>query len=202
MRILLALLALLFSPLHAAAAMAPDTLVQNVSNEVLEIIRKDPDIQKGSMRKTIDLVEAKVLPHFDFARMTALAMGPSWRKASPEQQAQLVEQFRTLLVRTYSSALVAYRDQTLDFKPLRMQPNDAEAVVKSEVRQPGQQPVPIDYAMAKADDTWKVYDVSVGGVSLVTTYRDTFNAEVRQGGVDGLIRSLSEKNRQLAAAAK
>jgi phospholipid transport system substrate-binding protein len=202
MRLLFALLALLLAPLAAADLVAPDALVKGVSNEVLEIIRKDADIQKGSTRKTIDLVEAKVLPHFDFQRMTALSMGPSWRKATPEQQAQLVEQFRTLLVRTYSSALVAYRDQTLEFKPLRMQPNDAEAIVKSEVRQPGQQPVPIDYAMAKAGDTWKVYDVSVGGVSLVTTYRDTFNAEVKQGGVEGLIRSLSEKNRQLAALAK
>lgn len=202
MRLLLALFAFLLAPFAAADITPPDVLVKTVSTEVLDIIRKDPDIQRGSMRKTIALVEAKVLPHFDFARMTALAMGPSWRKATPEQQTQLVEQFRTLLVRTYSSALVAYRDQTLDFKPLRMQPNESEAVVKSEVRQPGQQPVPIDYAMEKTGDAWKVYDVAVGGVSLVTTYRDTFNAEVRQGGVDGLIKSLSDKNRQLEASAK
>jgi phospholipid transport system substrate-binding protein len=134
--------------------------------------------------------------------MTALAMGPSWRKATPEQQAQLVDQFRTLLVRTYSSALVAYRDQTLDFKPLRMQPNESEAVVKSEVRQPGQQPIPIDYSMEKTGDAWKVYDVAVGGVSLVTTYRDTFNAEVKQAGVEGLLKALSEKNQKLEAASK
>lgn len=202
MRLLLALFAFLLAPFAAADITPPDVLVKTVSTEVLDIIRKDPDIQRGSMRKTIALVEAKVLPHFDFARMTALAMGPSWRKATPEQQTQLVDQFRTLLVRTYSSALVAYRDQTLDFKPLRMQPNESEAVVKSEVRQPGQQPVPIDYAMEKTGDAWKVYDVAVGGVSLVTTYRDTFNAEVRQGGVDGLIKSLSDKNRQLEASAK
>jgi phospholipid transport system substrate-binding protein len=202
MRLLLALFVFLLAPLAVADTTPPDVLVKNVSTEVLDIIRKDPDIQRGSMRKTIALVEAKVLPHFDFQRMTALAMGPSWRKATPEQQAALVDQFRTLLVRTYSSALVAYRDQTLDFKPLRMQPNESEAVVKSEVRQPGQQPVPIDYSMEKTGDAWKVYDVAVGGVSLVTTYRDTFNAEVKQAGVEGLLKSLSDKNRQLEASSK
>jgi phospholipid transport system substrate-binding protein len=201
MKRLLALFALLVAPLAVADITPPDVLVKTVSTEVLDIIRKDPEIQRGSTRKTMALVEAKVLPHFDFQRMTALAMGPSWRRATPEQQAQLVDQFRTLLVRTYSSALVAYRDQKLDFKPLRMQ-NDSEAVVKSEILQPGQQPVPIDYSMEKSGDAWKVYDVAVGGVSLVTTYRDTFNAEVKQGGVDGLIRSLSDKNRQLEASAK
>jgi phospholipid transport system substrate-binding protein len=201
MRHLLALFVLLVAPLAVADITPPDVLVKTVSTEVLDIIRNDPEIQRGSTRKTMALVEAKVLPHFDFQRMTALAMGPSWRRATPEQQAQLVDQFRTLLVRTYSSALVAYRDQKLDFKPLRMQ-NDSEAVVKSEILQPGQQPVPIDYSMEKSGDAWKVYDVAVGGVSLVTTYRDTFNAEVKQGGVDGLIRSLSDKNRQLEASAK
>jgi phospholipid transport system substrate-binding protein len=202
MRLLLALFVFLLAPVAFADITPPDVLVKNVSAEVLDIIRKDPDIQRGSTRKTMALVEAKVLPHFDFQRMTALAMGPSWRKATPEQQAQLVDQFRTLLVRTYSSALVAYRDQTLDFKPLRMQPNESEAVVKSEVRQPGQQPIPIDYSMEKTGDAWKVYDVAVGGVSLVTTYRDTFNAEVKQAGVEGLLKSLSEKNQKLEAATK
>jgi phospholipid transport system substrate-binding protein len=202
MRLLLALFVFLLAPVAVADITPPDVLVKNVSAEVLDIIRKDPDIQRGSTRKTMALVEAKVLPHFDFQRMTALAMGPSWRKATPEQQAQLVDQFRTLLVRTYSSALVAYRDQTLDFKPLRMQPNESEAVVKSEVRQPGQQPIPIDYSMEKTGDAWKVYDVAVGGVSLVTTYRDTFNAEVKQAGVEGLLKALSEKNQKLEAASK
>jgi phospholipid transport system substrate-binding protein len=202
MRLFLALFVFLLAPVAVADITPPDVLVKNVSAEVLDIIRKDPDIQRGSTRKTMALVEAKVLPHFDFQRMTALAMGPSWRKATPEQQAQLVDQFRTLLVRTYSSALIAYRDQTLDFKPLRMQPNESEAVVKSEVRQPGQQPIPIDYSMEKTGDAWKVYDVAVGGVSLVTTYRDTFNAEVKQAGVEGLLKALSEKNQKLEAASK
>lgn len=180
-----------------AQAPAPDVLVQTVTNEVIGIIKQDKEIQAGDTRKTIALVEQKVLPHFDFARMTALAMGANWRRATPEQQKLLVEQFRTLLVRTYSTALTAYRDQVIEFRPLRAQPGDTEVTVRSEVRQSGTQPVTIDYSMAKSNDGWKVYDVSVGGVSLVTTYRETFAAEVRNAGVDGLIKSLADKNRQL-----
>lgn len=176
---------------------APDVLVRTVTNEVIGIIKQDKEIQAGDTRKTIALVEQKVLPHFDFGRMTALAMGANWRRATPEQQKLLVEQFRTLLVRTYSTALTAYRDQVIEFRPLRAQPGDTEVTVRSEVRQSGTQPVTIDYSMAKSNDAWKVYDVSVGGVSLVTTYRETFAAEVRNAGVDGLIKSLAGKNRQL-----
>lgn len=180
-----------------AQALAPDMLVQTVTNEVIGIIKQDKEIQAGDTRKTTALVEQKVLPHFDFARMTALAMGANWRRATPEQQKLLVEQFRTLLVRTYSTALTAYRDQTIEFRPLRAQPGDTEVTVRSEVKQSGTQPVTIDYSMAKSNDAWKVYDVSVGGVSLVTTYRETFAAEVRNAGVEGLIKSLADKNRQL-----
>jgi phospholipid transport system substrate-binding protein len=175
----------------------PDVLVKSVTQEVLAIVRADKEIQSGNTRKTIALVEEKVLPHFNFTRMTALAMGPNWRKATPEQQKQLVDQFRTLLVRTYSSALTQYRNQTIDFKPLRMQPADNEVMVRSEVKQSGAEPIGIDYAMEKTAAGWKVYDVSVAGVSLVTTYRDTFASEVRNAGVDGLIKTLGEKNRQL-----
>lgn len=181
----------------AAAQDAPDVLVKSVTQEVLTIVRTDKDIQSGNTRKTIALVEEKVLPHFNFQRMTALAMGPNWRKASPEQQKQLVDQFRTLLVRTYSSALTQYRDQTINFKPLRMQPADTEVMVRSEVKQSGAESVSIDYAMEKNGASWKVYDVSVAGVSLVTTYRDSFASEVRNAGVDGLIKTLADKNRQL-----
>jgi phospholipid transport system substrate-binding protein len=177
--------------------LAPDVLVQTVTSEVIGIIKQDKEIQAGDTRKTIALVEQKVLPHFDFTRMTALAMGANWRRATPEQQKLLVEQFRTLLVRTYSTALTAYRDQTIEFRPLRAQPGDTEVTVRSEVRQSGTQPVTIDYSMARTNDAWKVYDVTVGGVSLVTTYRETFAAEVRNAGVDGLIKSLADKNRQL-----
>jgi phospholipid transport system substrate-binding protein len=183
----------------AAQSAAPDAQVRSVTEEVVGIIKQDKDIQAGNRQKTIALVEQKVLPHFDFTRMTALAMGPNWRKATPEQQKLLVEQFRTLLVRTYSTALSAYRNQVIDVKPPRAQPNDTEVVVRSEVKQSGAEPVTIDYSMAKTPGGWKVYDLAVNGASLVTTYRETFAAEVRAGGIDGLIKSLSAKNQQLAA---
>ena len=193
----LILAALLVAPAALAQDTAPDTLVKGVTQEVLGVIKQDKDIQAGNQRKTIALVEEKVLPHFNFARMTALAMGPNWRKATPEQQKALIEQFRTLLVRTYSSALSSYRNQVIDFKPLRAAATDADVIVRSEVKQPGGEPVSIDYSMEKTPGGWKVYDVIVGGVSLVTTYRDTFTNEVRNNGVDGLIKALSDKNRQL-----
>lgn len=199
----LALLACLAAaPLTAALAQelkAPDVLVRDVTDEVIGIIKQDKDIQAGNTKKTVALVEEKVLPHFDFTRMTALAMGINWRKATPDQQKVLVEQFRTLLVRTYSTALSAYRNQVIEYKPLRAQPNDGEVVVRSEVKQSGAEPVSIDYSMAKSPAGWKVFDIAVGGVSLVTTYRDTFANEIRNAGVDGLIKSLTDKNRQLAA---
>lgn len=180
---------------------APDALVQGVSNDVITIVKQDRDIQRGNTKKILDLVEAKVLPHFDFQRMTQLAMGAGWRRATPEQQKQLIDEFRTLLVRTYSSGLANYRDQVIEYKPLRAKPEDAEVIVRSEVKQTGAQPVPIDYSMQKTPQGWKVYDVAIGGVSLVTTYRDSFVQEVRANGVDGLIKSLADKNRQLASRA-
>lgn len=191
----LALAGALASPL-AAQEVAPDALVKSVASEVLEIVKSDKDIQAGNQKKVMELAEQKVLPHFNFARMTALAMGPNWRKASAEQQSQLVDQFRTLLVHTYSSGLSAYRNQTIEYKPLRAKPDDKEVTVRSEIRQSGAQPIPIDYAMERTDRGWKVYDVAIGGVSLVTTYRDTFVQEVRANGVDGLIKTLADKNRQ------
>ncbi len=197
---LLVLLALV-APSVFAQDVAPDVLLKGVTQDVIAIVKQDRDIQAGNQKKTVALVEEKVLPHFNFTRMTALAMGPNWRKATPEQQQQLVEQFRTLLVRTYSSALAAYRNQTIEFRPLRAQAADTDVTVRSEVRQAGTEPVTIDYSMEKAPGGWKVYDVVVGGVSLVTTYRDTFTTEVRTNGIDGLIRVLADRNRQLAAKA-
>jgi phospholipid transport system substrate-binding protein len=197
-RVLLLLVAALAAPAALPQATAPDALVKGVTQDVLGIIKQDRDIQAGNQRKTIALVEEKVLPHFNFTRMTALAMGQNWRKATPEQQQALVEQFRTLLVRTYSTALSLYRNQSIDFKPLRAQASDTDVMVRSEVRQPGTEPISIDYSMEKTPDGWKVYDVVVGGVSLVTTYRDTFANEVRANGVDGLIKALADRNRQLA----
>ena len=180
-----------------AQELTPDVLVRTVTEDVISVIKQDREIQAGNAKKTIALVEERVLPHFNFTRMTALAMGANWRKATPEQQKVVVTEFRTLLVRTYSSALSAYRNQIIEVMPLRAKPGDSDVVVRSMVKQSGADPVTIDYAMEKTPDGWKVYDVAIGGVSLVTTYRDTFANEVRAGGVDGLIQALAEKNRRL-----
>ncbi len=180
---------------------APDVLVKNVTLEVVELIAKDKEIQSGNRAKLIELIEARVLPHFNFSAMTALAMGQSWNKASPEQKKRLTEEFRTLLVRTYASALAAYSDQRLEFRPLRAKPTDTDVTVNVRVIQSGAQPVPIDYNMEKTSSGWKVYDVMVGGVSLVANYRTEFNNAVREVGIDGLIKSLQTKNRSLAAPA-
>ena len=178
----------------ALAQEAPDAMVKRVSQEVLVIIKSDPKVQAGDQARIREVVETKLLPNFDFDRLTALAMGRNWSKATPEQQKQLVEQFRTLLVRTYSGALTQYRDQTMDYKPLRADANATEVTVKTEVIRQGGAPVPIDYAMAKTPQGWKVYDIIVGGVSLVTNYRDEFNEQIKNGGVDGLIKTLQKKN--------
>ncbi|WP_227816507.1 MlaC/ttg2D family ABC transporter substrate-binding protein [Nitrogeniibacter aestuarii] len=185
--------------LNGFAAQAPDELVKSVSNEVLEIVRKDQAIQRGDTSKAVALVEEKVLPHFDFRLMTSLAVGRDWRQATPEQREKLVSAFRTLLVRTYSNALTEYRDQVIDFKPLRARPEDKDVTVRSEVRQPGAKPVDIDYALEMQGDAWKVYDVAVAGVSLVTNYRSSFANQIRQGGIDGLISSLEAKNAELGS---
>ena len=181
---------------------SPDALIKKVSDDVLTIVRQDKDIQNGNTKKAMDLVEAKVLPHFNFQHMTALAMGKDWRKATPEQKKRLSEEFKTLLVRTYSNALTGYRDQTMRYKPVKMQPGDDEVLVRTEIVQPGNKPIQLDYALEKLDDGWKVYDVVVAGVSLVTNYRDTFSQEVRANGVDGLVQMLVAKNKQLEAGNK
>jgi phospholipid transport system substrate-binding protein len=186
----------LAAPATPAGELAPDALVKGISTDVLAAMRQDKDIQAGNPKKIASLVEAKILPHFDFAHTTRIAMGANWRRASPEQREQLVREFRTLLVRTYSSALANYRDQVIEFKPLRAQVGEAQVTVKSEVRQSGAQAVSIDYEMEKTPAGWKIYDVKIGGVSLATTYRDTFAEEVRNHGIDGLIDLLSGKNRE------
>ncbi len=193
---LLTLLAFVTMPAGAAPD-APDVLVRDVTNEVLSIIREDKAIQAGDTRRVLQLVDEKVLPHFDFRRMTMLAVGRDWRSATPEQQTRLTGAFRTLLVRTYSNALTQYRDQTIDFKPLRMAANDTTVQVRTEVKQNGAQPIGIDYTLEKSADGWKVFDVVVAGVSLVTNYRNGFAQEIRTGGIDGLIRSLETKNQSL-----
>jgi phospholipid transport system substrate-binding protein len=186
----------LAAPASPAEELAPDALVKTISLEVIAAIRQDKDIQAGNPNKIAGLVEAKILPHFDFAHTTRIAMGPNWRRANPEQREQLVREFKTLLVRTYSSALTAYRDQVIEFKPLRAQAGDAQVTVRSEVRQSGAQAVSIDYEMEKTASGWKVYDVKISGASLAATYRDIFAEEVRNHGIEGLIDSLSSKNHQ------
>src|SRR5258708_15001201 len=191
------LLFALLVPLAQAQQLAPDVLVKSITEEVVTILKKDQDIQAGDSKKAADVIESKIVPHFNFIRMTRIAMGRNCRVASPEQQKELADEFKTLLVRTYSTALANYRDQQIDYKPLRSKPEDTEVTVRSDVKQSGSsQPVSIDYEMEKTPNGWKVYDVKVGGGSLGTTYRDTFASEVLQRGVDGLIKSLAAKNRQ------
>ena len=187
----------LFAAVAQAQELAPDVLVKTITQDVVAVLKQDKDIQAGDPKKVAVLVETKVLPHFNFTRMTRIAMARNWRLASPEQQKELTEEFKTLLVRTYSTALSSYRDQQVAFKPLRAKPDDTEVTVKTEVKQPNApQAVGIDYEMEKTPSGWKVYDVKVDGVSLVTTYRDAFASEVKERGIDGLIKSLAAKNRQ------
>jgi phospholipid transport system substrate-binding protein len=190
------------APAPSADAGAPDVLVKNVTLEVVELIAKDKEIKSGNKAKLVEVIESKVLPHFNFSAMTALALGQSWNKASGEQKKRLTEEFRTLLVRTYASALAAFSEQKLDFRPLRAKPTDTDVMVNVRVIQPGAQPVAIDYAMEKTSSGWKVYDVMVGGVSLVANYRTEFNNMVRENGIDGLIKNLASKNRSLVPAEK
>jgi phospholipid transport system substrate-binding protein len=195
-RVLPALVAMLAAllALPALAQEAPDALVKRVSQEAIAIIKSDPKVQAGDQARIRELIETKLAPHFDIERMTALATGRAYRTATPEQKKELAEQFKTLLIRTYSSALNQYRDQTIEAKPLRADPNATDVTVRTEVIRPGQAPVQIDYSMTKTPSGWKAYDVIVGGVSLVTNYRDEFTQQVQAGGIDGLIRSLQAKN--------
>jgi phospholipid transport system substrate-binding protein len=186
-----------------AMEVSPDILVDNTAQEVLAIVRQDKDIRAGNKARLLEVVEAKIFPHFDFTRMTRLAMGKNWSKAAPEQQQELVKEFRTLLVRTYSNAFTTYRDYTITVEPLKGKMDDSDTTVRTQViRGQGQQPVPIDYSMAKTLDGWKAYDVTVAGVSLVTNYRNTFNSQIHEGGVEKLIKTLTEKNRALIAGDK
>jgi phospholipid transport system substrate-binding protein len=193
------LLSLALATPAAATETAPDALLASVTSEVTEAIRQNRDQADGAA-KVADLIEKKVLPVFDFSRMTQLAMARNWRVATPEQQAKLTVEFRRMLVRTYSAALVSYRDQKIEFKKLRALPGDKDVTVKSDVRN-GTERTSIDYEMVKTSTGWLVYDVKIDGVSLVTAYREAFASKVRAEGVDGLIKALAEKNRQGSAGA-
>ena len=174
---------------------APDVLVKSVTLEVVDLIAKDREIKSGNRAKLLRLIDAKVLPHFNFNAMAALATGQNWNKANAEQKKRLTEEFKTLLVRTYASALSAYSGQRFDFRPLRAKATDTDVTVNVRVLQSGAQPVAIDYSMEKTAAGWKVYDVMVGGISLVANYRSEFSAIVRESGIDGLIKNLQAKNR-------
>ena len=205
LRILTGLFALILSMQTAFAAdanTAPDTLARSTTQEVLSILKADKEIQGGNLQKVYELVEAKILPNFDFNRMTQLAVGKHWSSASAQQKQALVSEFRNLLVRTYASSLTAFSNQTVDFKPMNMKPGDEEVVVKSEVKQPGGQVIPIDYSMYQTAFGWKVYDVSIDGVSLVTNYRSSFSTKIRQSGIDGLINQLASQSQKQATPAK
>ena len=193
----LIVLAALVAGLNSHTAMAqetPDAMVRKNTNEILAAIKADKDLAAGNQKKIEKLADEKVLPFFNFVRMTQLAVGRNWRDANDAQKKLLIDEFRTLLVRTYSTSLTQFRNQTIDVKPLKVAPADTEVVVKTQVNQPGGQPIPIDYSMEKSGDSWKVYDVLIDGVSLVTNYRSSFNTEIQKSGIDGLIKSLSERN--------
>ena len=181
----------------AATAMAqstPDALIKQVSTEVIDTIKGDKTLQSGDASKIISLVDAKVMPHVNFQRMTAAAVGRNWRTATPEQQKRLQEEFKTLLVRTYAGALTQVKDQTVQLKPMRAAAEDTEVVVRTEVKGKGE-PIQLDYRLEKVDAAWKIYDVNVLGVWLVEQYRNQFAQDINSGGIDGLITKLAERNK-------
>ena len=180
-------------------ATAPDALIKMVVTDVMTSVKADPDIQKGNIPKIVDLVEKKIVPYTDMRRTTEMAMGPNWKKATPEQQAQLITEFKNLLIRTYSGALSQLRDQTVQFKALRAAPDDKEVIVKTVVIGRGD-PVPLDYRLEKTTNGWKVYDMNIMGVWLVEAYRNQFANQISQNGVEGLVKFLQERNKQLATA--
>lgn len=193
-------LALSTATLPALAGEAPDALVKRISTEVLDAVKTDPAIQAGDINRVIALVDGKIMPNVNFERMTASAVGRHWRQATPEQQKKLQDEFKTLLVRTYSGALGEVKDQTLSFKPTRMRAEDTEVIVRSEVKGKGE-PIQLDYRLEKSGDSWKIYDLNVLGVWLVETYRTQFSQEINAKGIDGLVAALAQRNKSNTAKA-
>ena len=200
--ILVLLSMLLLSPTTWAIEVRPDTLVEETAREVLKIIKRDKDTLSGNKEKILSLVKSKILPHFNFTRMTRLAMGKNWSKASPQQQQELEEAFRTLLVRTYYKALAVYSDHTIKVLPVKNMAGKTDTTVKTEVIPSNGQAISINYSMGKTNNSWKVYDITVAGISLVINYRGTFNSKIRSGGVKGLLKALNKKNRAMEAKDK
>jgi phospholipid transport system substrate-binding protein len=177
---------------------APDVLVKRISNDVIDTAKSDKDIQAGNQKKVMDLVDAKILPYVDFQRMTALAAGRFWRDATPEQKTALSNEFRTLLIHTYSGALAQIKNETVEFKPMRADPADNEVEVRSQVNLTRGEPIQLNYRLAKGPSGWKIFDINVLGAWLVETYKGTFATEIGKGGIDGLIKKLAERNKELA----
>ncbi|KQW02586.1 phospholipid-binding protein MlaC [Rhizobacter sp. Root1221] len=183
----------------ALAQQGPDALVRQVSGEVLDAAKADKSIQAGDLKKISALVEAKVLPYVNFTRMTSKTIGPQWNKATPEQKQKVQDEFRTLLLRTYAGALSQVKDQTVEVKPVRDVSDESNVLVRSEIRGKGQ-PIQLDYRLEKAGDAWKIWDVNVGGLWLVTTYQGQFKPVLSQSGIDGVIKLLVDLNGKAAAA--
>jgi len=200
--LLIALSACTGLPARAADMLPPDTLARSVTDDVLRLLRSDKELAAGNPRRMAELIETKVAPHFEFTSMTKLAMGRNWSRANTEQKKSLTDEFRTLLVRTYTTAFTQYKDQTVEYRAVRIAPDETDVVVKSLIKQPSGQPVAVDYRMEKTEKGWKVYDVKIEGISLVENYRNTFNTEIQKNGVDGLIKSLADKNKNALAQAQ
>ena len=194
MRRLLLLLLAFFAAPALAQELSPEDLVKKVTADVLETVKSDKQLAAGDKQKALKLAEEKILPLIDFEEATRLAVGRAWREANPEQKKNLVAEFRSMLVRTYSNALEGYQGQTMKVLPSRTKPGDTEATVRNQYLRPGAKPVPIDYQMHKTGQGWKIYDITVEGISLVLTYRSEFDAVVKQNGIDGLVKRLREKN--------
>jgi phospholipid transport system substrate-binding protein len=191
------MLGLAFAQYDAVAQEAPDALVKRVTQEVLDTAKTDKNIQAGNQKHVRELVDSKIVPHIDFDRMTALTAGPEWEKATPDQQKKLVDEFRSLIIHTYSGALSNIRDQQVVLRPLRENPGSSDVEVQTEITQPGREPIQLAYRVEKSADGWKIYDISILGAWLVQTYKNTFSAQISKGGVDGLIKTLADKNKNL-----
>ena len=183
----------------ATTQSAPDQLVNKVSNDVLEAIRADKSLQGGDISRINQLVDQKVLPYVDFEKMTRLAVGRGWRQATPEQRTQLVKEFRTLLTYTYSGALTQISDHKVQLRPFRNAPTDTDVIVRTQVVASKGDPIQLDYRLEKGDAGWKIYDMNILGVWLIENYRNTFATELNSGGVDALLKSLTERNKSLQA---
>ena len=194
-----AILSSLMLSFSVFAEIAPDVLVKSTADDVLAIVKQDKDIQAGDQKKIYALAEEKIVPNFNLERVSRLVLGKNWLKATPIQQDAFKKEFRSLLMRTYAIALTKYKTQTIDYKPVRLQAGDTTATVKTLINQPSGPAIAVDYTLSKTGDAWKVYDIVIEGVSLVTNYRSQFSQEIRQNGIDSLIQKLVDKNKSAGA---